>query len=67
MKRQVTVSWSDPVALADAGRTMSGIQFLQAIRDGRLPAPPIAQLLGFKLVEVDAGHAVFEATPGEQH
>jgi uncharacterized protein (TIGR00369 family) len=46
---------------------MSGIEFLRAIRDGRLPAPPIAELLGFKLVEVDTGHAVFEAMPGEQH
>ena len=28
---------------------------------------PIAQLLGFKLVEVEPGHAVFECVPGEQH
>ena len=67
MNRQVTASWSDPAALAEAGRTMSGIEFLQAIRDARLPAPPIAELLGFRLVEVDAGHAVFEVLPGEQH
>jgi uncharacterized protein (TIGR00369 family) len=46
---------------------MSGIEFLRAIRDGRLPPPPIAALLGFRLAEVDAGHAVFEALPGEQH
>jgi uncharacterized protein (TIGR00369 family) len=56
-----------PQALAEAGRALSGIDFLRAIRDGRLPAPPIAELLGFKLVEVDAGHAVFEVVPGEQH
>ena len=46
---------------------MSGIDFLRAIRDARLPAPPIAQLLGFRLIEVDTGHAVFELQPGEQH
>jgi uncharacterized protein (TIGR00369 family) len=46
---------------------MAGMDFLCAIRDGRLPAPPIAQLLGFRLVEVDTGHAVFEVQPGEQH
>jgi uncharacterized protein (TIGR00369 family) len=46
---------------------MSGIDFLRAIRDGRLPPPPIAELLGFRLVEVDPGHAVFEVLPGEQH
>ena len=67
MKRQLEVSWSDPAALAEAGRTMAGIEFLHAIRDGRLPAPPMAELLGFKLVEVDTGHAVFEILPGERH
>jgi uncharacterized protein (TIGR00369 family) len=46
---------------------MPGLDFLCAIRDGRLPPPPIAQLLGFRLVEVDTGHAVFEVQPGEQH
>ncbi|HEY9532179.1 MAG TPA: PaaI family thioesterase [Burkholderiales bacterium] len=65
--RQLSVSWSDPAALAAAGREMAGMDFLCAIRDGRLPAPPIAQLLGFRLVEVDTGHAVFEVQPGEQH
>ena len=67
MRRHITASWSDPAALAEAGRTMSGMEFLQAIREGRLPAPPIAELLGFKLVEVDTGRAVFEVLPGEQH
>jgi len=65
--RSISVSWQDPQALAQAGRSMSGIEFLRAIRDGRLPAPPIAQLLGFRLVEVEPGHAVFECVPGEQH
>jgi uncharacterized protein (TIGR00369 family) len=65
--RSLTVSWQDPEALAHAGRSMSGIEFLGAIRDGRLPAPPIAELLGFRLVEVGPGHAVFEVEPGERH
>ena len=33
-----------------AGRT--GLQVLRAMIDGDLPAPPIAQALGFLLVEV---------------
>ena len=63
----LTVEWSDAAALAAAGRSMAGIDFLRAIRDGRLPAPPLARVLGFNLVEVEPGHAVFEITPGEQH
>lgn len=65
--RSLEVSWQDPQTLAEAGRKMSGIDFLRAICEGRLPAPPIAELLGFRLVEVDTGHAVFEVLPGEQH
>ncbi len=43
---------------------MSGLQMLQAMIDRQLPAPPIAQPLGFLLVEVAEGRAVFEGTPG---
>ena len=53
--------------LAEAGARMNGLDFLQAIRDGRLPSPPIAQLLDFRLVEVEPGHAVFEIVPEEKH
>ena len=67
MKRSLEVKWDDPKPLAEAGRSMAGIEFLRAIRDRRLPAPPMARLLGFDLVEVEPGHAVFEVTPGEQH
>ena len=67
MGRSHTITWHDPAKLARAGRTMSGLDFLRAIRDGRLPAPPIAELLGFRLTEVEPGHAVFEITPAERH
>lgn len=67
MKRNLSVSWEDPVALAQAGRPMAGIEFLRAMRDGRLPHPPICALLGYRLTEVESGHAVFEIAPAEQH
>src|SRR5258707_14655659 len=67
MARTLTIEWSDPAALAAAGRSMTGLEFLRALRDGGLPPPPMAQLLGFRLTEVEPGHAVFEVTPGEQH
>ena len=67
MKRNLSVTWDDPVALAQAGRSMAGIDFLRAIRDGRLPHPPICALLGYRLIEVEAGQAVFEIAPAEQH
>jgi uncharacterized protein (TIGR00369 family) len=56
-----------PEALAAAGRRTSGLEFLRALRDGELAPPPIAILLGMRLVEVEEGRAVFECVPGEQH
>ena len=67
MERTLSVSWSDPSLLSQAARAMSGIEFLQAIRDARLPPPPIAELLGMRLAEVEPGRAVFEVVPAEQH
>jgi uncharacterized protein (TIGR00369 family) len=34
---------------------------------GRIAGPPIMHLMGFRLVEVGEGLAVFECQPGEQH
>ena len=67
MNRSVQVKWADPMPLAEAGRAMPGVEFLRAIRDGKLPHPPICELLGYRLTEVEAGHAVFEITAGERH
>ena len=67
MKRVLEVRWDDPAALAETGRSMPGIEFLRAMRDGKLPHPPICQLLNYRLTEVEPGYAVFELTPGEQH
>jgi uncharacterized protein (TIGR00369 family) len=58
---------NDLQALADAARSMAGIDFLRAIRDGLLPPAPIGKLMGFTLAEVEPGHVVFECVPGEQH
>ena len=43
---------------------MTGKEVLQAISEGKLPAPPIAQTLSLWLTEVGDGFAVFEGDPG---
>lgn len=48
-------------------KSMSGLEFLSAIAGGRLPQPPIAETLGFHLVEVERGRAVFAGTPARGH
>ncbi len=57
--------WEDPAATAAAGMELSGLQRMQAIIDGTLPPPPIAQLLDFEIVEVEHGRAVFAMEPAE--
>jgi uncharacterized protein (TIGR00369 family) len=44
-----------------------GLGFLKAIVDGTLPNPPISEVLGFHLIEVEQGRAVFEGLPEYRH
>jgi uncharacterized protein (TIGR00369 family) len=46
---------------------MSREEMLIALRSGELSKPPIGELLGFDLVEVEAGRAVFGFHPSEYH
>jgi uncharacterized protein (TIGR00369 family) len=65
LARTRTFSWQDPVAAAARGRSMSGLEFLGAIVEGTLPPPPIAELFGFSVIEVQHGRAVFAMEPAE--
>ena len=57
---------SEPIPLETA-RSLSGLALLQGIVEGRVPAPPMAELLGFALASVAEGEAVFRGTPGRRH
>jgi len=50
-----TCSTTFGVAPLETMKSMSGLEFLRSIADGRLPAPPIAQTLGFHIAEVSQG------------
>ena len=63
--RTKTVSWHDPIAAAQAAAEMSGLAYLQAIRDGDLPGAPIGALMGFRVAGLEEGEAVFTCTPDE--
>lgn len=45
----------------------NGLEVVQAILRGELPYAPIAKTLSFQLVEVEAGRAIFQGTPGPDH
>jgi uncharacterized protein (TIGR00369 family) len=66
-ERSRTITWHDPLTSAKLGHDLSGIDHLRAIRDGAIPPPPIAVLLGMTIVEIEEGRAVFAADPDEYH
>lgn len=63
--RNKTVTWYDPTLAAAAMMSMSGLDYLQALSDGRLPATPIAALMGMQAESVALGEVVFRCTPDE--
>ncbi len=67
--RELRVTWEDPLASAQAGRELSGLEYMRAIAEGRLPAAPIARLMHFEPVAgtLTEGHVRFRCVPGEQH
>jgi uncharacterized protein (TIGR00369 family) len=65
--RERTITWEDPLAATARSRGLSGLEYMRAIASGEIPPPPIAVLLGFELVEVEEGRAVFAVTPQEFH
>ncbi|HXF99064.1 MAG TPA: PaaI family thioesterase [Gaiellaceae bacterium] len=65
--RTRTYSWHDPLAVLEETAGLSGLDVLRLVVAGQLPHPPIAKTLGFRLVEVEHGHAVFECEPAEYH
>lgn len=66
-ERSRTIRWEDPVPAAARAASLSGLEFLQGIKAGQLPPPPIALLMGFDIVEVEEGRAVFAVEPAEYH
>jgi uncharacterized protein (TIGR00369 family) len=47
----------------DKIKSLGGLAFLKGIVGGTQPQAPISELLGFHLVEVEEGRAVFECVP----
>jgi uncharacterized protein (TIGR00369 family) len=45
---------------------MTGVELLEKLRDGALPAPPFAEVTDIWITEVERGRVVFEATPSSR-
>ena len=65
--RTRVITWEDPTAAVQKGKTISGIEYLKALQTGELPPPPIAVLMDMWITEVSEGRVVFAAEPAEYH
>lgn len=66
-ERTRTITWHDPLAGAERGRALSGLEYLRAMRSGDIPPPPITATLGIEIDDVEEGRVVFAITPAEYH
>lgn len=47
--------------------SMSGLDFMLAMQEGKIARPPIWALINYTIAEIEAGKAVFRGTPEFQH
>jgi uncharacterized protein (TIGR00369 family) len=64
-----SVTWADPALAMRLAleRNLGGFEFLDAMRRGEIPPPPVGVLLGFEIDVVERGRVVFGIQPGEHH
>jgi uncharacterized protein (TIGR00369 family) len=66
--RTRTFEWSDPAVYAAAvAGGATGLELLQAVVKGDLPAPPVIQLIGADGLEVEEGRVSIFLEPREFH
>jgi uncharacterized protein (TIGR00369 family) len=65
--RSLNVTWSDPIAALELALTMSRAEMLAALTSAACPKSPIAELLGFDVLEAKPGRVVLGLLPKEYH
>jgi len=61
--RNRIIEWQDPEAVREQAEGLSVLDSMRAIRDGKLPPPPIARLIGFHYIGAEPGEIVIELQP----
>jgi uncharacterized protein (TIGR00369 family) len=65
LRRERMVDWQVPGPTTRVATGLSGMEAMMGIRDGRLPPPPFAKLIGFVMAVVEPGRIVMELEPRE--
>ena len=66
-ERSRTYSWTDPAEHAAMMGSRSGLDLLQAMAAGELPAPPVMHLIDMAGLEVEEGSVTVHLDPQEFH
>jgi uncharacterized protein (TIGR00369 family) len=66
-ERTRTFGWTDPAVYAGVIGRRTGLELLQAMSAGELPAPPIMQLIDFAGMEASEGSVTVRLDPQEFH
>lgn len=66
-ERSKLVTWDDPRRAAREARRMSGAEFFDAMRRGKIPEPPFGKLLGMDMFDAGEGHFMMSLQPQEVH
>jgi len=64
-RRTRTITWDDPMSALTDGAALSGLEFIRAIFDGKLPSPPITATMGFTGGSVEEGKVTFVGQAAE--
>jgi uncharacterized protein (TIGR00369 family) len=67
MRRVLERSAGVGIVPVETVRAQTGLEFLRDVAEGRHPRAPISDTLGFQLVEVERGRAVFQGMPAAAH
>src|SRR6266542_1750111 len=66
-ERNKTITWDDPRHARREARRLSGAEFFDAMRRGKIPEPPFGKLLGIDLFDAGEGHFMMSLQPQEIH
>ena len=62
-----TATTPDQMPDLETTLSMSGLEFMQAMQDGRVSRPPISAIMDYSLEELEAGKVVFRGKPTFHH
>ncbi len=65
--RRRTITWHPPEASHRDTAALTGLEYLQALKDGRVERPPAAVLVGYRIASLAAGQVSYELVPEEAH